>query len=247
MQVGFVTDQCGSKKENEDSFLVDMDWGLFIVADGLGGHNAGKLASQIATEEIALYVHDHLKRNENPIEVLEQAILHANTIIAKAAYADQDWRADMGTTVVAALLMDSDFFVANVGDSRAYFIRKDHIEQLSQDHTFVADWVEAGTITAQEARSHKARHGIWMALGGGDDDVRPHINKGFLDDDSCLLLCSDGLSDVMQDQEILELTQAAIDPQDACKRLLHRAQALGAKDHVTVVLLCNSLQSPAKN
>lgn len=183
MQVGFITDQCGSKKENEDSFLIDMDLGLFIVADGLGGHNAGKLASQIATEEVALYVHDHLKGKENPAEVLEQAILYANNIIAKAAYADQDWRGDMGTTVLAALLVDSDFFVANVGDSRAYVITKDHIEQLSQDHTFVADWVDAGTIAAQEARTHEARHGIWMALGV-EDDVQPHINQGSLDDDS---------------------------------------------------------------
>ena len=239
MQVGFVTDQGGSKKANEDSFLVDQGLGLFIVADGLGGHNEGKLASRIATEEIAQYVKENFYLENDLISVVEQAVFRANTSIARAAEADPEWRSDMGSTVVVALFKDSRFVVANVGDSRAYLIKNKNIEQLSEDHTFVAEWVKSGTITKEEARTHEARRGLWMALGV-EDEIEPHVTQGVWNGDSCLLLCSDGLTDVIEDKEILRLTIESKDPQEACDRLLLRAKELGTSDHVTALLLCGT-------
>ncbi|MCX5873592.1 MAG: SpoIIE family protein phosphatase [Deltaproteobacteria bacterium] len=209
MQVGFVTDQGGSKKENEDSFLVDTDRGIFIVADGLGGHNAGKCASKIAIEEISLF-------------------LSQNLVPEKSA---------MGSTVVVALLQENRFLVSNVGDSRAYLIKDGFIKQLSEDHTFVAEWVKSGTITKEEARNHEARRGLWMALGV-EGDVQPYSIDGAWNSDSCLLLCSDGLTDVVEDNEILRLVNQSKDAQDACEQLLIRAKELGTSDHVTVLIAC---------
>ncbi len=239
MLVGFVTDRGGSKKENEDSFLIDKEKGLFIVADGLGGHNAGKCASSIATEEIALYLNEHLVSDRDARPILEQAVLHANSAIVRAAEADPEWRTDMGSTVVMGLFRGDRFFISNVGDSRAYLIRNGSIEQLSEDHTFVAEWVKAGIITAQEARNHEARRGLWMALGV-EGDVEPYITERAWNGDSCLLLCSDGLTDVVEDHEMLRLVCSSKDPQTACENLLRRAKELGTRDHVTVVLVCSN-------
>jgi serine/threonine protein phosphatase PrpC len=235
--VGFVTDRGGSKKENEDSFLVDVDKGLFIVADGLGGHNAGKCASSIATEEIGLYLKEHLFQDQDEGLIMNQAVLTANSAIVRAAEADPEWRSDMGSTVVVALIKENRFTISNVGDSRAYLIKNGSIEQLSVDHTFVAEWVKDGTITAEEARNHEARRGLWMALGV-EGDVEPYITEGAWNGDSCLLLCSDGLTDVVEDHDLLGLVRSAKDPQVACENLLRRAKELGTRDHVTVVLVC---------
>lgn len=237
MQVGFVTDQGGSKKENEDSFLVDTDRGIFIVADGLGGHNAGKCASKIAIEEISLFLSQNLVPEKSATSLMEQAILRANTVIARAAEADPEWRSDMGSTVVVALLQENRFLVSNVGDSRAYLIKDGFIKQLSEDHTFVAEWVKSGTITKEEARNHEARRGLWMALGV-EGDVQPYSIDGAWNSDSCLLLCSDGLTDVVEDNEILRLVNQSKDAQDACEQLLIRAKELGTSDHVTVLIAC---------
>ncbi len=237
MHVGFVTDRGGSKKENEDSFLVDKDGGLFIVADGLGGHNAGKCASSIATQEIALYLKEHPDPGQDPGPILKQAVLQANSAIVRAAEADPEWRTDMGSTVVVGLFNGNRFIISNVGDSRAYLIGNGSIEQLSEDHTFVAEWVKMGIITAQEARNHEARRGLWMALGV-EGDVEPYITERIWSGDSCLLLCSDGLTDVVEDHEMLGLVRSSKDPQTACENLLRRAKELGTKDHVTVVLVC---------
>ena len=173
MLVGCVTDQGGSNKKNEDSVLVDLDKGLFLVADGLGGHNAGKCASSIAAEEIAAYLNENMVSDQEALPIIEQAVLHANSSIARAAEADPEWRTEMGSTVVVGFVRGNRLIVSNVGDSRAYLISNGSIEQLSQDHTFVAEWVKAGTITTKEARKHAARHGLWMALGI-EWDVEPY-------------------------------------------------------------------------
>ncbi len=239
MRVGFVSDQGGSKKENEDSFLIDMNRGLFIVADGLGGHQSGKCASRIATEEISLYLKNISITEKNAESALEKSILNANSVIARAAEADPEWRADMGTTVVVALIIANRFLISNVGDSRAYRIKNGSIEQLSEDHTFVADWVKSGTITREEARRHEARRGLWMALGV-EDNVEPFFAQGDWNGDSTLVLCSDGLTDAVEDQEILRVVKMSDDPQAACEKLLVRAKELGTLDHVTVLVICGS-------
>ncbi|MFH0957349.1 MAG: protein phosphatase 2C domain-containing protein [Pseudomonadota bacterium] len=239
MRVGVISDQGGSKKENEDSFLVDTNLGLFMVADGLGAHQSGKCASTIATEEISLYLTKNLVTQENAASLLSQSILNANSVIARAAEADPEWRADMGTTVVVALIVGNRLVLSNVGDSRAYRIKNGTIEQISEDHTFVADWVKSGEITKEEARRHNARHGLWMALGI-EDDVEPYVAQGYWNGDSTLVLCSDGLTDVVEDNEILRVVKQSADPQMACENLLVRAKELRTSDHVTIVVVCGS-------
>ncbi len=236
VQIGFVTDQGGSAKENEDSFYVNADAGLFMVADGLGGHNAGKCASMIVIEEVSDYIGKINITDQSAPKILEEAILNANVVVANAAQADPEWRSDMGSTVVVALLRDNQFFISNVGDSRAYLIKDDSIEQLSEDHTFVADWVKAGMITKEQARTHEARRGLWMALGI-EGDVQPYCAHGKWNGESRLLLCSDGLTDVVQDEEILEIVKQSESPQAACNSLLTRAKQLHTGDHITVVMV----------
>jgi protein phosphatase len=226
---------------------VAPDLGLFVVADGMGGHAAGEVASRLAVTTIQ----EAMARYKDGTEVelvgppapaaspasnhLLSSIRLANRAIFEAAISRSDYEG-MGTTLVAVLGRDDTVTLAHVGDSRIYRVRGDAIEQLSRDHSLVQEQVDDGILTADEAHSSHLRHLITRALG----------IKGVVDVDlvetparagDVLLLCSDGLSDLVEDEEMLAAVRQHADPDEACQALVDRANYRGGDDNITVVIV----------
>ncbi len=224
------------KKLNEDSLSVQADLGLYIVADGMGGHNAGEVASTMAVKIVEQIVREGIEARRDPQEIFNDAVRIANSKILQSSLRNPAWN-EMGTTIVMALARDSDVLITHVGDSRAYFIGDGKIKQLTQDHTFVAEWLREGRITKEEARNHRQRHGLIEALGV-TEEVENETNTWIWNGFSCLLLCSDGLTDMVEDEDILKTLEASTDPQDACVNLVKLANERGGEDNITVIVVC---------
>lgn len=238
LRVGYASDPGRCRPTNEDCLHVNEHVGLFIVADGMGGHKAGEVASTLATTVVAQLVQEGLVRASSPEKLLRSAINEANRTILEKSLEETAW-SEMGTTVLVALLREENWYIAHVGDSRAYMIADGAIEQITQDHTFVAEWLKEGLITEQEARTHAQRHGLTETLGVTDDadiaiDIRPWKPKG------CLLLCSDGLTDMIEDSEIKVIVESFTNPDQACAQLVEAANRRGGEDNITVILICPS-------
>ena len=237
MKVGYLTDTGKQRPNNEDNLHVDEDLGLFIVADGMGGHNAGEVASKIAVEVAAEFVRAELRAGKEVEGIFREALANANRSIFEKASVNPAW-SDMGTTLLMALATDHKVVIGHVGDSRAYLIGKGKIEQLTEDHTFVFEWLKEGLITKDEARSHSARHGLTEVLGVSDE-AEVDVAVWPWEKNACLLLCSDGLTDMIEDEEILAIVESVSDPQQACNKLVTAANREGGEDNITVILACN--------
>lgn len=237
LRVGHLTDPGRNRSANEDNLYVDEDLGLFVIADGMGGHNAGEVASKIAVEVTAKSVREGLKAGRDADRVVREAIADANKSIYEKSLNNPAWE-EMGTTLLMALAVDHQVTIGHVGDSRAYLIRTGRIEQLTDDHTFVFEWLKEGRITKEEARKHRHRHGLTEALGVCDE-VEAAVSAWPWDDNMCLVLCSDGLTDVLEDEEILTIVETSTAPQQACNSLVSAAVQKGRKDDITVILVCN--------
>ena len=236
MKVAYSTDVGKTKDLNEDSLYLNEDLGLFIVADGMGGHNAGEVASNLAVTIIGAFIAEGLASAHNAAELVRSAVEKANEIILQKSLHQTAW-SEMGTTVLVALLQDDQAIIAHVGDSRAYMLRDGALEQLTEDHTFVAEWLKEGLITKEEARTHSQRHGLTEAVGV-TDEVEIDVSVRPWDDSGCLLLCSDGLTDMIEDEEILDILTSSTEPAHACRRLVDAANQKGGRDNITVVLVC---------
>ncbi|MFH0825380.1 MAG: Stp1/IreP family PP2C-type Ser/Thr phosphatase [Pseudomonadota bacterium] len=223
------------RRINEDSVHVDRRTGLFIVADGLGGHQAGRTASSMAVQEIAASVAGGISYETSPPQLLMMAILRAHTAILRRSSLERRFR-DMGTTVVVALIDGDRIWTAHVGDSRAYLIVNGTMRKLTHDHTFVADLLRSGKITAEEARTSDARHGLYMAVGV-DDDIEPVVAGHGWEPGVGMLLCSDGLTEMLEDDEILGTIHRSRDLDDACTNLINAANDRGGTDNISVILL----------
>ena len=237
MKVAYLTDPGKHRPSNEDSLYVDEDAGLFIVADGMGGHNAGEVASKIAVEVTAESVREGLQGGKRSNQVVRDAFVSANKSIFQKALSNPAWE-EMGTTLLMACTIDHQVIIGHVGDSRAYLISKGNIERFTEDDTFVFEWLKEGLITKEEARSHHARHGLTEALGV-TDEVEVHLAIWPWEREACLLLSSDGLTDMIEDEEILAIVESASDPQQACNKLVTAANREGGEDNITVILVCN--------
>ncbi len=235
-KVGHLTDPGRQRNLNEDSFYVNRDIGLFIVADGMGGHNAGEVASSIAIAVVSSFIEGGFDSTKDPIELVRRGMSKANETILKNSMNNTAW-SEMGTTLLVALFVDHDLVIGHVGDSRAYSIGKGPMKQLTQDHTFVAEWLRDGRITKEQARRHHQRHGLTEALGVMKD-VEPEITIWPWEGHQCLLLCSDGLTEMIEDEEILAIIDSAGNPQQACANLVAMANQKGGRDNITVILVC---------
>ena len=202
----------------------------------MGGHNAGQVASRIAVEKISDTIREQLASGRDAVATVDFAITTANRAILDSAAWLPEW-ANMGTTVVIALIKDHRLTISHVGDSRAYLIRNSDMVQLTEDHSFVAESLKQGFITREQAKTHQSRHGLTMALGI-EEEVEPETTEAPWESETCILLCSDGLTDVLDDSEIPEIIQGAENPQAGCDTLIERATQKGNKDDVTVILVC---------
>jgi protein phosphatase len=233
------------RKHNEDNFLLEPDLGLFVVADGLGGHAAGEVASRIVVDKVSEFIGNTAERDRTwPVEYEADLSYDGNRLKAALLLADQgildDIRANperesMGSTVVACLVHDDLVTLVHVGDSRAYLLDPEGIRQVTRDHSWVADQVASGVLTPEEARRHPFRNVITQALGnGGELDIA--IQELHVKNLDRILLCSDGLSGMVQDREIWDIVRKAPDVDAAAGALVAKAMESGGEDNITVVL-----------
>jgi PPM family protein phosphatase len=225
------------RRSNEDNLLVESRRGLFLVADGMGGHAAGEVASEVVTRTVGERVAAALDEGEPPPgEALEQAVLAAHEAIVTCCRDDPRTRG-MGTTLTCALLdVDGTCRVAHIGDSRLYLARDGALAQLTRDHTWVQQEVDAGRLSSDAARQHALSHILTRVLS---DDLEPeadypsvHVHPGDL-----LLLCSDGLYNMVPDAQILEMVLEHAEPEPLCGALIRAANRAGGADNVTVVVV----------
>ena len=224
---GSRTDIGCIREHNEDSLIVKPP--LFVVADGMGGHAAGEVASEIAVHTIEQYAPEH-----PDAEALGEAVMQANRAIINAALAGKG-REGMGTTCTAAMLEGSRLVIAQVGDSRAYVLHAGKLVQVTRDHSLMADMIDAGQITPEEARIHPSRSVITRALGN-DPDTVPDLYEVSVQAGDRLLLCSDGLTSMLRDVQIERIMNRASDPQRCAAQLVNEAIAAGGLDNVTVIV-----------
>lgn len=225
---GSRTDVGCVRDHNEDSLVVKPP--LYVVADGMGGHAAGEVASEIAVQVIA-----DLAPEAPDGQRLSAAVEAANEEIIVAAR-DGRGREGMGTTATAAMLEGERLVIAQVGDSRAYLLHQGKLQQLTRDHSLVADMIEAGRLTPEEARVHPSRSVITRALGSVEG-TRPDIYELNVETGDRLMLCSDGLTSMVRDDEIEQILSRAHDPQRCASQLVNAAIAAGGYDNVTVVVV----------
>lgn len=235
------------REENEDNFLCEPELGLFLVVDGMGGHEAGEVAASIACDsikEFVLQIKDKpLKkfpityRKNFPLEwnVLLGALSYANGKIIK--YAEkQKIMFGMGTTIVATLFYDKKMTYAHVGDSRLYQFKNGVLKLLTEDHSWVQEQVKLGNLTQEEAQNHPLKNVITRALGGSSK-ISIDIADISLENGDIFLLCSDGLNVVVPEEVILKILMEEKDLDKMTEKLLQETLERGAPDNVTVILL----------
>ena len=241
LDVAQLTDVGRKRPHNEDnmSYVIPKDQqvmmkkgALFIVADGMGGHAAGEVASEIAVDTVsyAYYQED----SDDIAASLVHAIKRANTLIHQRA-AENMLRSGMGTTCVAGVLRGGVAYIANVGDSRTYLVRHGQVRQVSQDHSWVAEQVRAGLLTEEQARSHAQRNVITRCLGT-QADVEVDIFAEPLEEGDSFVLCSDGLSGFVTDDDLRAIVNQYV-PQESVYHLVERANENGGPDNITAIVV----------
>ncbi len=241
-----ISDVGRVRNHNEDSFAIDPERYLYVVADGMGGHSYGEVASRIAVSSILEFVTKSADEDATlPFELDSSLARHTNVLRAAIRLAHERVlraiRQDsalhgMGTTVVGLLIDAGRAAICHVGDSRAYRLRQKHLELLTQDHTWVNEQVVAGLLTEQDARVHPLKNVVTRALGG-DSDVQVDVRELQVEPGDLYLLCSDGLTTMLNDQEIFERLSANAPLEEVCHRLVRDANSRGGYDNVSVVLL----------
>jgi len=241
-----LTDVGRKRNHNEDSYLVDEELSLFVVADGMGGHAGGGTASRIAVETIDRELRAASTSPSNPFnantqlqdsplpEVLRSAVEKACLEIYRAAQDDRRL-AGMGTTVISLCVHADHALFAHVGDSRAYLIRGELIQQISEDHSLVNEQIKAGMITAEEAKHSRYKNIITRSVGF-EEEVQVDVMGIQAEEGDYYVLCSDGLANLVEDKEIQE-TVTSVPLADAPKKLIELANERGGDDNITVIVV----------
>jgi protein phosphatase len=232
--VGLLTDIGNVRKVNEDylGYHEDMEKKIYVVADGMGGHNAGEIASKLAVDTVIEYINS-ICCMENLEEVLKEAIEFSNKRIYEFSKTNPSLNG-MGTTVTACLIKDSVMAAANVGDSRCYISNEQGMHQITKDHSLVQQLVDNGTITAEEAAIHPNKNIITRALGTAP---KVDIDTFLLDlkDINKVILCTDGLSNSLTDEEMFEII-VNNNNTSACEKLVEISKQRGGRDNITVII-----------
>lgn len=271
VEFGAVTHPGAVRPSNEDAYLIfkisrtwerlltSLPWDqlppkfeehgyVMAVADGMGGHHAGEVASTLALRTgVALVLNaaqwalklDHPEQGAEQIEeAIQRGLDYFRTIhqVVRDQASGDPQLARMGTTLTTSYSFGQDLFVLHVGDSRAYLFRQGKLRQLTRDHTIVAALVELGTLTPEEAARHRLRHVLTRAIGGGAGEVHAEVIHRQLAHGDILLLCSDGLTNHLSDLQITDILLRAEPASVACQTLLHQALQAGGKDNITILL-----------
>jgi PPM family protein phosphatase len=242
-----LTDVGRKRNHNEDSFLIDEELQLYVVADGMGGHAGGGTASRIAVETIDKELRKARDSRENPFisvpnlqealipEALRGAVEKACLAIYTAAQEDPRL-SGMGTTVISLVVKDEQAFFAHVGDSRAYLIRGELIQQISEDHSLVNEQIKAGMITPEEAKHSRYKNIITRSVGF-EEEVLVDVMGVVAEPGDTFILCSDGLANMVEDRELLEIVRGAEGVASVPQALIDLANERGGDDNITAIVV----------
>jgi len=230
-----VTDKGLRRDSNQDSYLVNAEIGLFIVADGMGGHSGGEVASSIAVKTSEDVAKDPEAKERSPREVLNKIYEEASHHIFDRAANENPELAGMGTTMVMAYIRKNYIYVANVGDSRCYLFKKPHLWQLTEDHSLINEQIRAGVLNESTAQNLVGRNVITRSVGY-ERDVQPDVFEREIISGEMYLLCSDGLSSLVEDEKISQILNKT-SPENMAKACVEEALANGGDDNVTVIVV----------
>jgi len=241
MEIGVKTSRGKIREVNQDSYYISTDEScpLFIIADGMGGHKAGEIASRMAVEIISSRFLEQIrgkgsKIDDNSIiDAIRDSICKANDEIFEKSIEIEEY-SGMGTTLTMAYENNGKLFIGHVGDSRAYLLRDNHLWQVTKDHSLVEELVKNGSITREEARFHPQKNIITRALGIDKEVEIDLIVKEKLKDD-ILILCTDGLTNMLNDDEIRKLLISCDNMQKACEFMVQLSNEKGGLDNISVV------------
>ena len=230
MEVGAYSHIGKVRDLNEDAYYIpENDFNLFVIADGMGGHNAGEVASHIAIDAIKDYLSENLKQMEMISEeyiyrILKESMTYANRLIYTKSLEDEKFQG-MGTTLTVMLVL-SKVYIGHVGDSRAYLIKNDQILQITQDHSLVAELLRNGSITESEAKIHPQKNIITRALGT-EENIIVDLYTLDIEKGNALILCTDGLTNLVTMDEIKEVVLGSKSVQGSCEHLISLANERG--------------------
>lgn len=240
MQVFAKTDIGKERKINEDYYYIsptDSNIKLYIIADGMGGYNAGEVASKMATISVKEYIEKHFEESkisrELLIKLISNAIEYANNIVYQKSISSKEFNG-MGTTLDVCLIYNNKAYIGHIGDSRVYRIRKNFMRKITKDHSYVQTLIEDGTITKEEAYNHPKKNMLTKALGCLEK-VEPDIYiKTFIQDD-IFVMTTDGLTNMIKEDEIYKIINE--NPQISAEKLITEANARGGFDNITVIII----------
>jgi len=229
---------------NEDNYIVVPDRGIFVVADGMGGHAAGEVASEMAVRYVARELGSLRGLGDEQVaDRMRTAIRGANGAIFQRTLTEPDKRG-MGTTVTALVLYDARFLIGQVGDSRAYLLRDGKLVQLTKDHSYVQEPVDAGYRTPDQARTHPDSNVITRCVSA-NGDVIPDVYAGALKPMDLFLLASDGLTGMVEDPDLVQVLKSGRTPQEQVDALISEANRHGGLDNITAVVVRIDSVDPA--
>lgn len=243
MKVFAKSDVGKARQNNEDFYYVASSEDflkLYILADGMGGYNGGEIASRLATAAVKSYIESNFNKipheKEDILDLIKNAVEYANMVVYEKSKENEELQ-NMGTTLEVCLIYNNKAFIGHIGDSRIYRIRKNIIRKLTVDHSYVQELVNDGTITKEEAIHHPKKNMLMKALGC-TPFVEPDVMvKGFLKDD-IIVICSDGLTNMISEQEIYNtVIQNKINTSDV---LVNKANELGGYDNITAITIYNN-------
>ena len=212
------------------------DSGVFIVADGMGGHAAGEVASEMSVQIVGRSLESVVGRSDpDAAETIRKGIVEANSVIFQRTLIEQDKRG-MGTTVTAMVINGERYMIGHVGDSRAYMLRDGQLVQITKDHSYVQEQVDAGYLTPAQARTHPYSNVITRCVGA-NSDVAPDVYGGTLHGSDVFLLASDGLTGMLEDEDLLTILTSGRSPGEVVDKLISEANRRGGLDNVTVIIV----------
>lgn len=234
ISVWSLTDKGLKRESNQDSFIADQDLSLYIVADGMGGHSGGEIASSLAVEAMKNFIRENRTKAEDPKSLLTLAYRFANQSIQQRAKVEPRLNG-MGTTMVAAFVVEDKLFIGNVGDSRAYLFRKGFLWQLTEDHSLMNEQLRAGLISEAQIENYQGKNVITRSVGY-ENEVQVDLLEREVQKGDHILMCSDGLCGLVEDQVIEEILKKE-NGDKAVQACVKKALENGGDDNVTVLLL----------
>ncbi len=238
-QLGFKSNTGAVREKNEDACFVIPSHNVYVVADGVGGNNAGEIASRTAVQGVAEYVTevpiDGCETDEEICSYFIDCIAEINQQVYRLGHQHKENRG-MATTIVLTYLRDDKAYIMNVGDSRAYLLRNNELQQITEDHTYVNELVRSGVITKEEAETHSQRNVITRAIGA-EPFVKSDFYRTQIESGDILMLCSDGLYGEVEEQQMIDILNMDESMSQICNLLVDAAIEGGGRDNITVVCL----------